>query len=490
MIQAAQFANATILRTLPNLSVVSREGQVSVASKSSIGTLLRVNKYLYLYELSPKLHRHIHALSRCPAPLAHDILCMPPQGGMEFEGWTILIHKSQLSGVDKSHMLLNLRVEAIESMAAFCALGPEWQSLFAASGQELPFFTFEWADCWWAHMREERKSVRDSLHFRTLRTEDGKLVAVAPLVSTERPAVGPLRMRYLQFLGADPNMTEVRGMLTLPGYEQEAYRTLICDLARTPWDWIHWSGLRTTENSEELECPWSIEKEEVRDQILCLAPTWEEYRSTLPRNIQESLRKCYNSLKRNNHVAVLRIAKDHAEIHTALDRFFLYHKARSQVSDTIPHANVFESQASQSFLRDVCCRLADSGITRIFELEVNGQVVATRIGFQFPNSLYLYYSGYLPEWAPFSVMTTTVAEAIKYAINEGLSTVNLSPGLDVSKTRWRPNEVVYRQGVQVAPTRRAVLAYRSYHKALQLRKHRMLRVFARGLSSTSEPSKN
>jgi len=38
----------------------------------------------------------------------------------------------------------------------------------------------------------------------------------------------------------------------------------------------------------------------------------------------------------------------------------------------------------------------------------------------------------------YSVMTTTVAEAIKYAIANGLNTVNLSPGADVSKTRWGP----------------------------------------------------
>ena len=49
-----------------------------------------------------------------------------------------------------------------------------------------------------------------------------------------------------------------------------------------------------------------------------------------------------------------------------------------------------------------------------------GQIVAMRLGFVVDDSLYLYYSGYDPLWARYSVMTTTVAEALKYAIACGL----------------------------------------------------------------------
>ena len=54
-----------------------------------------------------------------------------------------------------------LRVEAIESAAALRALAPEWRRLFAASAVALPFATFEWADSWWGHMRQERRAVTD-----------------------------------------------------------------------------------------------------------------------------------------------------------------------------------------------------------------------------------------------------------------------------------------------------------------------------------------
>ena len=61
--------------------------------------------------------------------------------------------------------------------------------------------------------------------------------------------------------------------------------------------------------------------------------------------------------------------------------------------------------------------------------------MATRIGFVVEDSLYLYYSGYDPEFSRFSIMTTVVAEAIQYAISERFRTVNLSTGKDLSKRR-------------------------------------------------------
>jgi CelD/BcsL family acetyltransferase involved in cellulose biosynthesis len=41
-------------------------------------------------------------------------------------------------------------------------------------------------------------------------------------------------------------------------------------------------------------------------------------------------------------------------------------------------------------------------------------------------------------------MTTTVAEALKYAIANGIKAVNLSIGRERSKVRWRPRMVRFR----------------------------------------------
>ena len=80
---------------------------------------------------------------------------------------------------------------------------------------------------------------------------------------------------------------------------------------------------------------------------------------------------------------------------------------------------------------------------RLFARRIGSEVVAMRLGFLEGDNLYLYYSGFDPRWGRYGVMTTAVAEAIKYAIERGIRTLSLSPTIDVSKSRWDPRVVEY-----------------------------------------------
>ena len=46
--------------------------------------------------------------------------------------------------------------------------------------------------------------------------------------------------------------------------------------------------------------------------------------------------------------------------------------------------------------------------------------------------MYLYYSGYDPGWRQYSIMTTLMAEILRWSIAERMTTVNLSTGNDLS----------------------------------------------------------
>jgi hypothetical protein len=52
-----------------------------------------------------------------------------------------------------------------------------------------------------------------------------------------------------------------------------------------------------------------------------------------------------------------------------------------------------------------------------------------------------------------------VAEAIKWAIEKGLKTINLSTGRDQSKLRWRPTEVPLIEAQWVAPSWRGAVLH-------------------------------
>ena len=114
------------------------------------------------------------------------------------------------------------------------------------------------------------------------------------------------------------------------------------------------------------------------------------------------------------------------------------------------HPNTFATPEERAFLLDMCERLSERGQARVFRLRVDGQVVATRIAFVMGGTLYLYFSGYAREFGKYSVMTTLLAEVIQHAFREGIDTINLSSGNDVSKTRWAPREWLECDGVTVS----------------------------------------
>ncbi len=380
-------------------------------------------------------------------------------------------------------MSLRLELETHARPAALDALREEWVRLHDRVGQGLPFSTPEWARAWWNHFAREERRLRDELRLVVLREPGGQARAIAPLMLTERPARGPLRLRSLQFLGADPHLTEVRGLLA--GEDDESAAALrVCEhfeRSDGAWDWLVLGGLRGPDDAlapllADGRGSWAAP---TPAYVLDLPPTWNELRARLRRNVRESLRKCYNSLARAGHAFRLEVAESPAEVAAALPRFLDLHRLRALVPGGVPHADHFAARPARRFLAEVCDLLARRRAVRVFTLCVAGAPVAARVGFVFGPRLYLYYSGYDPAWADYSVMTTTLAETLAWAMASGVRSANLSTGRDVSKTRWGPREVVYRELTRVRAGLRPRLAHAAFVRAFQARDHPLLRFLSR-----------
>ncbi|HKO46839.1 MAG TPA: GNAT family N-acetyltransferase [Polyangiaceae bacterium] len=357
-----------------------------------------------------------------------------------------------------------LRVQVLENPWQMSALAGECDQLARSMQPRLPFATSNWLAFWWRHYSEQRLLVNDRFFVHTLRDESGTLRAVAPLMLTERPGTGPLRARTLAFFGGDKNITELRGMICAPELEGQAVRALLAHVTGRGkhWDWFTWNGVRQGSEAHAALASaanfhWT---RDTNDYVLPLSGNWEEFRASRSRNIKESLRKCYNSLKRDGHEFQFRVVSEPAELPRALARFIELHGLRAGASELVPHANVFAEHRARDLMHDIATSPSDSLSLRIFQLEIKGEVVAARVGFVLENELYLYFSGFEPAWGKYSVMTTTVAETIKWAIEQGFRLVNLSPGTDVSKTRWGASAITTCSGVLVSPERRGQLVFR------------------------------
>jgi CelD/BcsL family acetyltransferase involved in cellulose biosynthesis len=360
---------------------------------------------------------------------------------------------------------MGLNISTLTETNELRGLSGEWNRLLESSRNTLPFLCPEWALTWWEAYQQRHPLIGDSLRVKVLRRASGELVAVVPFMLTERPGVGPIRARALNFLGADRFITEQRAPIFDPAFGGEVAQALCSDLLKDDeWDWIAWKGLdRQSEFAavveREMGLQWGSEE---TSNLLQLAPTWEEFRSGLKRNIKESLRRCYNSLKRDGLSMRLAVAETPEEIDTALETFFKLHAARAAQADGVEHPDRFQGPRDKRFLGNVCARLGERRIARVFTLLVGGEPVAVRVGFVLPECLYLYYSGYDPAFAKYSVMTTAVAEAIKYAIDLKLPRVHLSMGVDVSKSRWGPESHMLHDAHCVRPRWASQAAHRLY----------------------------
>ncbi len=359
-----------------------------------------------------------------------------------------------------------LKVEHYSDPAAFEQLRDEWKALEKQLCPRTPFASHMWHQTWWSHLRRQTWQTRDELLLCTVRAPSGELIAVAPFMATARPGIGPLRLIELQGLGADPHLTELRGVISQPQNlpsVMEALKVYFRETAPRS-SWINWHSLPWPDG-----CPKALLFNDTsslqyylrRPQpayLVDMPETWALFEKGLTKRVRKKIRSCHNSLQRDGHAFEFRVVSDPGLVNESIRTFYALIAMRSKVR----HANPFEQYAIQEFFNDYAGRSADCGELRIFQLCIAEKVVATRIGFALGYELYLYHAGNDPAWDRYSIMTTLLVEVFRWAIQNGFRCVNLSTGYDRSKTRWLPKEIMFVDAVELMPGRVNAALYHMY----------------------------
>jgi CelD/BcsL family acetyltransferase involved in cellulose biosynthesis len=364
-------------------------------------------------------------------------------------------------------MSRRLTVERLSSVEALTGIAAEWDLLARQIAPRTLFTSPAWIIPWWKHFSRCRQMLfHDEFFCHVVRGDGGRLVAVAPLMRTSAPGIGPPVVRMLQFFGVDPALTEIRGVICRPEDQAPVVQTLAEHFLarRGEWDVFRWAGLRhpvDTYGTPALPCAF-LDRGELPDYVVELPGSWEDLRLKVSSNMRKNLRKAYEFLEREGLAFTLRVTERPDGVAAAMARFLALHAARAEAADMIFHPNKFVRPHVRTFLADYLQGAAERGELRIFELEIGGAVVASRLAFLLGSDLYMYFAGYDPAWKTYSVMTVLMAEMIKWAFAHGVERVNLSTGHDQSKVRWKPREVLFRDAVQVSPTMRARAAFGAF----------------------------
>ena len=360
-----------------------------------------------------------------------------------------------------------LTVERLPGPEALASIAAEWELLDCQTAPRTPFTSPAWIIPWWKHFSRRRRMLfHDEFFCHVVRGESGRLVAVAPLMRTSAPGIGLPVLRMVQFFGVDAALTEIRGVICRPQDQASVVDTLVEHFLarRSEWDVFRWAGLHHAVDAYSAlrlrrAC---VARGELPDYVVELPGSWEDLRLQVSSNMRKNLRKAYEFLERDGFTFALRVTEQPDGVAAAVTRFVALHSARAEATDMIVHPNKFAPPHVRAFLGDYLRGTAERGELRIFELEIGGVAVASRLAFLLGSDLYMYFAGYDPAWKSYSVMTVLMTEMFKWAFAHGVERINLSTGHDQSKVRWKPREVLFRDAVQVSPTRRARAAFGAF----------------------------
>jgi CelD/BcsL family acetyltransferase involved in cellulose biosynthesis len=203
-----------------------------------------------------------------------------------------------------------------------------------------------------------------------------------------------------------------------------------------------------------------------------LPPTWKLLRSTLKRNMKESLRRASNRLARIDGRWEIHTSDGGADTERAIEELIRLHRMRATVTDRKRHADGFSLPESEDFTREVLQQMVGAGCATIVALRIDGVDVAARAVLHGNGATFFSCSGLDPDYWTYGPGTALMAHSLQAAIDRGDRIANLSQHPEDSKLRWSETLEIHNEFMLVPPRRRARVAAALY---LQLAAAREMR---------------
>ncbi len=341
-----------------------------------------------------------------------------------------------------SEKVFPLATRVIQTREELQALAPSWHELFQNSRVSYPFVSFHWVMNWWDTFSCRGWQRRDRLHIIGF-YEQEKLVGIAPMIlSVFLPWLFP-GIRFLRPIGSDRNLTEIKGFLCLPGYEEQLTDLLKGYFERnsSSWDFCQWPDIRSKQVESLTQ---SLGQECMIENFLITLPTsWEEFRLSRKRNVREAIRKCINKPQSEGVNFIYQRLENRQDILNYLPEFYRLHALRGAMDKGPTHPDYFAEQTHRQLIESMLVSDSSEFKLCLFMLKHGEKIIAIRLGYEMNQVLCLYYSGFDPEYGTYSAVTRLLVETMQDSINRNLKSINLSTGRDLSKTRWSPEEHSY-----------------------------------------------
>jgi CelD/BcsL family acetyltransferase involved in cellulose biosynthesis len=265
------------------------------------------------------------------------------------------------------------------------------------------FFRPAWLRTWLAHFGANCQPV-------VLTAESGELTGVAPLMR-----VG----NHVTFIG-DPEITDFMDFIVDPECIDTAYTSLWSQIDAEAWQELDLWGLMAGSPTRHLiaelalEAGYTVEEEqEAVAPRLALPADWEGYFAALNKKDRHELRRKIRRVFESGGRVQLDVFSEQHEVEAGIETFLdLHTRSRQDKTD-------FMTDGMGTFFRSMASALAAEGLVRLFLLRINSRPAASVLCFDAGNCLYLYNSGYDPEFSSISVGLVSKALCVQWAIENG-----------------------------------------------------------------------
>lgn len=321
--------------------------------------------------------------------------------------------------------------EIVTDYERFVRLEREWNDAVRRAGVPHPFLRHEWFRTWWDCFGAGRR-----LHVVVVR-DGAEVVAIAPLM-TEHVHMYGLTVRKFDLLHNDHTP---RADCIVAGSPLESYGALWDALrdAHDQWDVLQLS--RLPDDSPTRKAFASLADRDGyatgawqgdRSPCLTLSGTWDGYHASLSAKFRSNLRNRLSRLRAfgEPQLEVLDTAEQIAgarEEALRLEASGWKDKAGTSITS---------DPAVHRFYSLLAPRAAEHGWLRLMFLTVGGRRIATSYGSCFDGRLFLFKTGYDPDYAacaPFKLLTYF---AVERAFAEGLREIDFLGDAEPWKLEW------------------------------------------------------
>jgi len=295
-----------------------------------------------------------------------------------------------------------------------------WLNNLIPFGWKSLFLIPPWLKAWDTAF-SEGDSTSEITVFRT----DNRIIGVVPLLVKDKRA---------SIIGS-PNVCDYTGLIVTPGNESNILLSLFTYLSSRGIDTFTFYGIREDDSMymQFIEMSRDTRRESIVTLLdvsfeTMLPATWLEYLDALSGKQRHEIRRKMRRLTESGDIA-LRIIENPGEVSSVYDDFLrLFLAGRKEKAD-------FMNPEMATFFSSLMIDMAESGLLRLYFLDINKIPVATALCFEYDNTMFLYNSGYDPQFSSLSVGLMCKALSIQNAIERGCKTYDFLKGQEPYKQR-------------------------------------------------------